>query len=51
MSLVIDDNGTISMYQGDSGELVVSGLDEEKVIPYILQFKIIKETLSVRNCK
>ena len=31
MSLIIDKDGTISIYQGDSGELVVSGLDKEKV--------------------
>ena len=30
MSLIIDDDGTISLYQGDSGELVITGLDEEK---------------------
>ena len=30
MSLIIDKDGTISLYQGDSGELVVSGLDEDK---------------------
>ena len=30
MSLVIDSDGTISMYQGDSGEIVVSGLEPEK---------------------
>lgn len=30
MSLIIDNEGTISLYQGDSGELVVSGLDSEK---------------------
>lgn len=30
MSLIIDNDGTISLYQGDSGELVVSGLDNEK---------------------
>ena len=27
MSLIIDNEGTITLYQGDSGELVVSGLD------------------------
>ncbi len=27
MSLVIDDKGTISLYQGDSGDIVISGLD------------------------
>lgn len=26
--LVIDNDGTISMYQGDSGEITVNGLDE-----------------------
>ncbi len=26
--LVIDENGTISLYQGDSGEITVNGLDE-----------------------
>lgn len=30
MSLIIDEDGTISLYQGDSGELVVSGLDDKK---------------------
>ena len=30
MSLVIDNDGTISLYQGDSGEIVVSGLESEK---------------------
>lgn len=38
MSLIIDKDGTISIYQGDSGELVVSGLDKEKV--YIVNFAI-----------
>ena len=30
MSLIIDNDGTISLYQGDSGELVVSGLNSDK---------------------
>ena len=30
MSLIIDKDGTISLYQGDSGELVISGLDSSK---------------------
>lgn len=30
MSLIIDNNGTISLYQGDSGEIVIYGLDSEK---------------------
>ena len=30
MTLIIDNDGTISLYQGDSGEIVISGLDEEK---------------------
>lgn len=30
MSLIIDENGTITLYQGDSGEVVVSGLDTSK---------------------
>lgn len=30
MSLIIDNDGTISLYQGDSGEIVISGLDTEK---------------------
>ena len=30
MSLIIDNEGTISLYQGDSGEVVVSGLDNNK---------------------
>lgn len=28
--IIIDKDGTIIMYQGDSGELVISGLDSEK---------------------
>ena len=27
--IVIDEDGTISMYQGDSGEIVINGLDDE----------------------
>ena len=30
MSLIIDNNGRISLYQGDSGEIVIYGLDSEK---------------------
>lgn len=30
MSLIIDSDGTISLYQGDSGEIVVSGFDDNK---------------------
>lgn len=30
MSLIIDNEGTISLYQGDSGEVVVSGLNNDK---------------------
>jgi len=30
MSLIVDNDGTISLYQGDSGELVISGLDVNK---------------------
>ena len=30
MSLIIDKDGTISLYQGDSGEIVISGLEPEK---------------------
>lgn len=30
MSLIIEKDGTISLYQGDSGEIVVSGLDASK---------------------
>lgn len=30
MSLIVDNDGTISLYQGDSGELVIYGLDETK---------------------
>ena len=38
MSLIIDNDGTISLYQGDSGELVVSGLDSNK--SYTVYFDI-----------
>ena len=30
MSLIIDNDGTITLYQGDSGDIVVSGLELEK---------------------
>lgn len=30
MSLIVDSDGTISLYQGDSGELVIYGLDKNK---------------------
>ena len=30
MSLIVDNDGTISIYQGDSGELTFSGLDNKK---------------------
>ena len=36
--IVIDDDGTISMYQGDSGEIVINGLDEEQ--SYTIYFAI-----------
>ena len=29
MALYIDENGTISLVQGDSGEIIVSGLDDK----------------------
>ena len=38
MSLIIDNDGTISLYQGDSGEVVVSGLDSSK--SYTVYFAI-----------
>ena len=38
MSLIIDNDATISLYQGDSGEVVVSGLDIEK--SYTVYFAI-----------
>ena len=38
MSLLIDKDGTISLYQVDSGEIVISGLDIEK--NYIVYFAI-----------
>ena len=38
MSLNIDENGTITLYQGDSGEIAVSGLDETK--NYVVYFAI-----------
>ena len=38
MSLIIDNEGTISLYQGDSGEVVVSGLDNNKY--YTVYFAI-----------
>ena len=38
MSLILDSDGTISLYQGDSGEIVISGLDDSK--SYTLYFAI-----------
>lgn len=38
MSLIIDADGTILLYQGDSGEVVVSGLEKDK--SYTLYFAI-----------
>lgn len=38
MSLIIDNDGTISLYQGDSGEIVVSGFDIDK--KYTVYFAI-----------
>ena len=38
MSLIIDKDGTISLYQGDSGEVVVSGLNPNK--DYTVYFAI-----------
>lgn len=38
MSLIIDNDGTISLYQGDSGEIVITGLDEGK--NYTVYFSI-----------
>ena len=52
MSLALDFDGTISLYQGDSGELVISGLDKNKnyTIYFAIQDKdrnLIGEELSV----
>ncbi len=41
MSLVINNNGTITLYQGDSGNIVVSGLDDSK--NYTVYFAILDE--------
>lgn len=38
MTLIIDNDGTISLYQGDSGEIVISGLDSNK--NYVVYFAI-----------
>ena len=38
MALAIDEKGTISLYQGDSGEIAVSGLDNTK--NYMIYFAI-----------
>lgn len=38
MALAIDEKGTISLYQGDSGEIAVSGLDNTK--NYMVYFSI-----------
>ena len=41
MSIKIDNNGAIILYQGDSGNIVVSGLDDSK--NYIVYFAILDE--------
>ncbi len=38
MALAIDEKGTITLYQGDSGEIAVSGLDNSK--NYMVYFAI-----------
>ena len=38
MAIAIDEKGTISLYQGDSGEIAVSGLDNTK--NYMIYFAI-----------
>ena len=38
MTLTIDDKGTISLYQGDSGEIIISGLDNSKT--YTIYFAV-----------
>ena len=52
MSLLIDDDGTISLYQGDSGEIVISGFDDKKNYTVCLAIqnsdrKIVGEELKV----
>lgn len=39
MTLSIDTDGTITMYQGDTGEVVVNGLDEDKNYVVYLGFR------------
>lgn len=39
MSLKIDTDGTITMYQGDTGEIVVNGLDDTKNYTVYLAFR------------
>ena len=41
MALKVDENGTIILYQGDSGDVVVSGLDTNK--NYTVYFAILDE--------
>ena len=38
MTITMDDNGNMSLYQGDSGEIVISGLDDAKY--YTVYFAI-----------
>ena len=50
--LIIDNDGTITLYQGDSGELVISGLDPKKSYNVYFAFqddnrKLIGEELQV----
>lgn len=41
MSIEVDEKGTISLYQGDSGEIIVTGLDSTKslVVYFAIQNK------------
>lgn len=42
MALYIDENGTITLIQGDSGEIVVSGLDEKTNYDVYLAIQTLK---------
>ena len=42
--IIIDEDGTISLYQGDSGEVVISGLDSDE--DYTLKKEYLKESYS-----
>lgn len=51
MAFNIDENGNITLIQGDSGSLVINGLKTDKNYTVFLQFKTPTVNLSEMNYK